>query len=140
MLADLLATGTGSIDVNLHAPALLPTTYCGDVHTRLSFYKRFASAERDTEIDVLLEELADRFGKPPPAAQTLIDTHRLRVMAQPLGVQKISDAAPRTAIISFKPNPPIDPMAILNLVQRQKHIKLAGNDKLRIDRELARGA
>ena len=135
LLADLLATGTGSIDVNLHAPALLPTTYCGDVHTRLSFYKRFASAERDTQIDVLLEELADRFGKPPPAAQTLIDTHRLRVMAQPLGVQKI-DAAPRTAIISFKPNPPIDPMAILNLVQRQKHIKLAGNDKLRIDREL----
>ena len=105
------------------------------MHTRLSFYKKFASADRDAQIDTLLEELADRFGKPPPQAQTLIDTHRLRVMAQPLGVVKI-DAAPRTTIISFKANPPIDPMAILNLVQRQKHIKLAGNDKLRIDREV----
>jgi transcription-repair coupling factor (superfamily II helicase) len=38
--------------------------------------------------------------------------------------------------ITFKPNPPIDPMAIIGLIQKNKHIKLAGNDKLRIEREL----
>ena len=39
-------------------------------------------------------------------------------------------------IISFRPNPPIDAMRILELVQKNRHIKLAGNDKLRIEREL----
>jgi transcription-repair coupling factor (superfamily II helicase) len=39
-------------------------------------------------------------------------------------------------IISFRPNPPIDAMRILELVQKNRHIKLAGNEKLRIEREL----
>ena len=36
----------------------------------------------------------------------------------------------------FRPNPPIDPMRIIELVQKNRAIKLAGNDKLRIDREI----
>ncbi|HEY1397980.1 transcription-repair coupling factor, partial [Roseateles sp.] len=31
-------------EINLHAPALLPDGYCGDVHVRLSLYKRLATA------------------------------------------------------------------------------------------------
>ena len=38
--------------------------------------------------------------------------------------------------INFRPNPPIDGMRIIEMVQKNKHIKLAGNDKLRIEREL----
>jgi transcription-repair coupling factor (superfamily II helicase) len=30
----------------------------------------------------------------------------------------------------------VDPMAIIGLIQKNKHIKLAGNDKIRIEREL----
>ena len=40
-------------EINLHAPALLPDAYCGDVHTRLSLYKRLASAETSERIDAL---------------------------------------------------------------------------------------
>jgi transcription-repair coupling factor (superfamily II helicase) len=32
------------------------------------------------------------------------------------------------------PNPPIDAMRIIELIQKNKHIKLAGNDKLKIER------
>ena len=77
----------------------------------------------------------DRFGKLPAQAQTLIDVHRLRVLSQPYGVQKV-DAAPGVITITFKPQPPVDPMAIIALIQKNKHIKLAGNEKLRIERAL----
>ena len=40
------------------------------------------------QIDGLLEEIVDRFGKLPAQAQTLIDVHRLRVLSQPYGVVK----------------------------------------------------
>jgi transcription-repair coupling factor (superfamily II helicase) len=136
---DLLGPGSvifgGGTEVNLHAPALLPDAYCGDVHTRLSLYKRLASAERNEQIDTLLEEVTDRFGKLPPQGQTLFDTHRLRVLAKPYGVQKV-DAGPKLAVISFRPNPPVDAMRIIELVQKNRHIRLAGNDKLRIEKEL----
>ena len=132
---DLLAPLSVTTDINLHAPALLPDDYCGDVHLRLSFYKRLATAKNTDQIDALLEEIVDRFGKLPPQAQTLIDVHRLRVIAKPYGVVKV-DAAPGVINITFKPQPPIDPMRIIELVQKNRHIKLAGNEKLRIEREL----
>ena len=132
---DLLNPLTVTTDINLHAPALLPDDYCGDVHLRLSFYKKLATAKTIDQIDGLLEEIVDRFGKLPPQAQTLIDVHRLRVIARGYGVVKV-DAAPGVINITFKKDPPIDSMAIMHLIQKNRHIKLAGNDKLRIEREL----
>jgi len=123
-------------DINLHAPALLPDAYCGDVHVRLSLYKRIATADSLDKIEKMLEEIVDRFGKLPPQAQALFDTHKLRVLAKPYGVIKI-DAAPGIINVTFRPNPPVEPMRIIELVQKNKHIKLAGNDKLRIEKALS---
>jgi transcription-repair coupling factor (superfamily II helicase) len=123
-------------EINLHAPALLPDAYCGDVHVRLSLYKRLATAERGDQIDALLEEITDRFGRLPTQGQTLFDTHRLRVLAKPYGVTKV-DAGPKLTVIGFRANPPVDAQRIVDLVRKNRHIKLAGNDKLRIERELA---
>jgi transcription-repair coupling factor (superfamily II helicase) len=61
--------------------------------------------------------------------------HRLRVLARPYGVVKV-DAAPGVINVTFKANPPIDPMRIIEVVQKNRHIKLAGNEKLRIERSL----
>ena len=131
---DLLSPLSATTEINLHAPALLPTDYCGDVHTRLNLYKRLASANKPEQIDAMLEEITDRFGKLPAQGQTLFDVHRLRVLAKPYGVTKI-DAAPKLMVVSFRPNPPVDALKIIELVQKNRHIKLAGNDKLRIERE-----
>jgi transcription-repair coupling factor (superfamily II helicase) len=132
---DLLSPLNVTTEINLHAPALLPDDYCGDVHLRLSFYKKLATAKTTDQVDGLLEEIVDRFGKLPPQAQTLIDVHRLRVIAKPYGVLKV-DAAPGVINITFKKNPPIEMIKIIELIQKNKHIKLAGNEKLRIEREL----
>ena len=136
---DLLSPLAATTEINLHAPALLPDAYCGDVHTRLSLYKRLATAERAEQIEALLEEITDRFGKLPAQGRTLFDVHRLRVLARPYGVTKI-DAAPTLTVISFRPNPPVDAQRIIALVQKQRHIKLAGNDRLRIERALPEAA
>jgi transcription-repair coupling factor (superfamily II helicase) len=132
---DLLSPLSVTTDINLHAPALLPNDYCGDVHLRLSFYKKLATAKTSDQVDGLLEEIVDRFGKLPVQAQTLIDVHRLRVLSAPFGVVKV-DAAPGVTHITFRTNPPIEPMKIIELIQKNRHIKLAGNEKLRIEREL----
>ncbi|HEX6361474.1 MAG TPA: transcription-repair coupling factor, partial [Albitalea sp.] len=131
---DLLAPLGATTEINLHAPALLPDAYCGDVHTRLSLYKRLASAERPEHIDAMLEEITDRFGKLPLQGQTLFDTHRLRVLAKPYGVAKV-DAGPKLMVVTFKPNPPVDALRIIELVQKNRHIKLSGPDRLRLERD-----
>lgn len=132
---DLLSPVNFTTEINLHSPTLLPSDYCGDVHLRLSFYKKLATAQSQNQVNNLMEELIDRFGKLPFQALNLIETHRIRVMARPYGVAKI-DATPHSILIAFKPSAPIDGMRIIQLVQKNKHIKLAGNDKLKIEKSL----
>jgi transcription-repair coupling factor (superfamily II helicase) len=136
---DLLSPLSATTEINLHSPALLPDAYCGDVHTRLNLYKRLAMADKAEQIDTLLEEVTDRFGRLPAQGQTLFDTHRLRVLARPYGVLKI-DASPKLMNVSFRAKSPVDPRRIIELVQKNRAIKLAGNDKLRIEREIALAA
>ncbi len=118
-------------DVNLHEPALLPADYCPDVHARLSHYKTLSHARDDQGLTRVREELIDRYGPLPPAARTLLATHRLRLLAEPMGIIKI-DAGAAEALIQFSPEPDIDPVRLIELVQSRKNIRLSGPDKLRV--------
>ena len=119
-------------EINLHTPALLPNDYCGDIHQRLVIYKRLANCNSQEELDDMQQELIDRFGLLPDPAQTLLDSHRLRILAKPLGICKV-DASSEAIVIQFVPSPPIDPLKIITLIQGKRHIKMAGQDKLRIE-------
>jgi transcription-repair coupling factor (superfamily II helicase) len=129
---DLLQPLAATTEINLHVPALLPSDFVPDVHQRLSLYKKLATAGDADAILGLQEELADRFGRLPPPARALIDTHRLRLDAQRLGIRRI-DAAPEVMWLHFIPNPPVALDRILALIQGDRRVRLAGQDKLRID-------
>lgn len=118
-------------EINLHTPALLPADYCGDVHERLTLYKRLSNCEHEDQIEQMREELVDRFGKLPDAARALLDTHRLRILAKPMGVLKI-DASDEAIALQFDKHAAIDPAKVIALIQRNRHVKLAGQDRLRM--------
>ncbi|ANI99569.1 transcription-repair coupling factor [Polynucleobacter wuianus] len=128
---DLLSPLQATTDVNLGVPALLPEDYCPDVHERLSLYKRFAGCNDFSELMGLREELVDRFGDLPDQAKSFYETHRLRLEMASFGIKKI-DATTAAIQIQFIPNPPIDPMKIIQLIQTSKHIQLNGQDKLKV--------
>ncbi|MBI3901421.1 MAG: transcription-repair coupling factor [Nitrosomonadales bacterium] len=119
-------------EINLHTPALLPDDYCGDIHQRLVIYKRLANCNTTEDLDEMHQELIDRFGLLPEPAKALLDCHRLRIAAKPLGIVKV-DASSEAIVIQFAPNPPIDPMKIITMIQSKRHIKMAGQDRLRIE-------
>jgi transcription-repair coupling factor (superfamily II helicase) len=118
-------------EINLHVPALLPAGYCTDVHERLVLYKRLANCDTEDALEAMQEELVDRFGLLPEPAVALIESHRLRILAHPLGVVRI-DAPSDHVQIQFGPQPAIDPARVLDLVQKRRGWKLAGPTKLRV--------
>jgi transcription-repair coupling factor (superfamily II helicase) len=125
-----------STEVNLHVPALLPETYCNDVHERLSLYKRLADAGTREELEALREELVDRFGDLPDPARALIQCHEVRLAARPLGVTRV-DATHEAVQLQFMKNPPIDGGKVIAFVQKKgKGARLAGPDRLRVDAKL----
>jgi transcription-repair coupling factor (superfamily II helicase) len=123
-------------EINLHLPALFPDAYCGDVHQRLTLYKRLANCETPEQLDAMHEEIIDRFGLLPEPAQTLLDSHRLRVASRPLGVARI-DATGEQIQLQFVKQPPLDGAKLIALIGRQKHYRLQGPDRLRVEAKSA---
>jgi transcription-repair coupling factor (superfamily II helicase) len=126
-------------EINLHVPALLPDAYCPDICERLSLYKRLSESGAAEEIDALQEELIDRFGPLPPQGESLLALHRLRLFLQPYCVQKL-DAGGDQILVTFSPEfarlTPIDPFNIVQLIQKNRNYKLAGQNKLALTRHL----
>jgi transcription-repair coupling factor (superfamily II helicase) len=129
---DLAAPLGVTTEINLHVPALLPADYVHDVHERLVLYKRLANCDDEDTLELLREELVDRFGPLPEQARSLVESHRLRILGKPLGIARI-DATETAVQLQFVPNPPIEPMKVLKLVQSRRDYKLAGQDRIRIE-------
>ena len=121
-----------NMDIKLHSPALLPETYCPDVHERLVLYKRLAVCETQQQLNEIHEELVDRFGLPETPTQTLLASHKIRLMARELGIDSV-DANMNSISLTFNPNTPIEPAKLISLMQKEKNWKMSGADKLRID-------
>lgn len=129
---DLDAPFQAMAEINLHAPALLPANYVEDVHQRLSFYKELASCETFHAIETVREALGDRYGKLPQEANTLIETHRLRLYCQLLGIERI-EATESVMIITFIAKPHFEPMRLIELMQKSKNMRMMGATKLKIE-------
>jgi transcription-repair coupling factor (superfamily II helicase) len=98
-------------------------------------YKRLANCDDEDALDLLREELIDRFGELPEQARALIESHRLRLLGKPLGIARI-DATDAAIQLQFVPNPPIEPVKVLKLVQSRRNYRLAGPDRIRIEAPL----
>ena len=123
-------------EIKLHAPALLPQTYCDDVHERLTLYKRLANCKTQEALDLMHEELIDRFGLPPEPAKVLLESHRLRLLATPLGVTRV-DATHEALQLQFAKDAPVDRGKVIALVHKRKNLRLAGPDRLRLEAKMA---
>lgn len=123
-------------EVELHVPALIPEDYLPDVHTRLTLYKRISSARDSDALRELQVEMIDRFGLLPDAAKHLFAIAELKLKANTLGIRKL-DLGENGGRIVFESKPNIDPMAVIQLIQKQPNLyAMEGPDKLRIKHPL----
>ena len=123
-------------EIDLHLPALIPSDYLPDVHSRLVLYKRIASARDANELQDLREEMIDRFGPLPLPLLNLLRLARLKQRARTLGIRK-ADLGGHGGRVHFMEKPNIDPGKIIQLIQTRPGIyRMDGRDKLRIVREL----
>ena len=96
-------------DVTMDAPAHLPDEYVSDNDAKLDLYRRLARAEQPGEIHAVRDELRDRFGPLPAAAERLLLVAELRALGARAGLETVlikgdearltfrRDAAPRLA-------------------------------------------
>ncbi len=97
-------------DVALPVPAFIPDPYMPDVHQRLYFYKRYAQASTDEE----LEEI--RAGDPPDEVDFLGDVMKVKVRLRALRIRAL-EAGPGRLVLTLGETAALDPFKLAKQVQ-----------------------
>jgi len=127
--------GDRDTEITLHIPALFPEDYLPDVHTRLILYKRISSAQSESELITLREEIIDRFGLYDTPVENLFRLSKQKLLARKLGIKRI-DLGAKGGRIDFVDEPNIEPAAIISLIQQGSNYRLDGGNRLRIRRSM----
>ena len=93
-----LRTTDQGLILDLPLDAYLPENYVPDEAARLALYQRMAAVTTPEEAEEMAQELADRFGQPPKAAEALLYTLRLKAQAIAAGVESIKVTASEVTV------------------------------------------
>lgn len=103
-------------EINLAIAAFIPETYIPDTNQRLVLYKRLVQADSKEDVTEVVNEMHDRYGRPPLAAQTLARIMELRVRLKQLKVLKV-DADAKRLCMGFHPRTSVRPETLINLIR-----------------------
>jgi transcription-repair coupling factor (superfamily II helicase) len=106
-------------DVQLPLPALIPDAYMPDVHQRLYFYKRFAQASTDEDLDEVRAEIIDRFGDTPAEVDALCEVMQVKVRLRALRIRAL-EAAPGRLVLTLGDQAALDPFRLAKRVQQSQ--------------------
>lgn len=124
------------VKIDSGLPSIIPETYIFDVHERLVLYKRIASCQNNKELKALQIEMIDRFGLLPDSTKNLFANTKLKLFSQKIGIDEISLYEDKAVIIFGRENT-IEPIKIINLIQKQaKKYQLKGQNQLIVKEEM----
>ena len=103
-------------EINLAIAAFIPETYIPDTNQRLVLYKRLVQADSNDDVTDVVNEMHDRYGRPPLAAQTLARIMELRIRLKQLKILKV-DADTKRLCLGFHPRTTVSPDTLINLIR-----------------------
>ena len=101
--------------VSLGVSLKIDEDYVPDMNQRLMVYRKVAASRTEDELTRALEEIADRYGPPPPSVLHLAGYGRIRIAADRLGIETI-DREGQSVVLRFRPTAPVDPVRLVNVV------------------------
>lgn len=123
-----------SCEIDLNLPNLISESLVQDINTRLTFYKRIASAKTEESLLEIKIELADRFGKLTDATLFLFELSKLKLKANALNLKKI-DFSEKGGVLEFKAPYLIEVDFLISLIQKHPaHFRLEGSNKLKLQK------
>ncbi len=105
-------------ELHLKLPASISESYIPETTMRLTLYKRFAAVRDEEELEVLAEEVRDRFGELPETVRNLLIVMRVKVLARRAWIRLIRLEARRVVMI-FDPKSPVDVAALTALLKKE---------------------
>lgn len=82
-------------EINLRVDVRIPEDYIPQMNLRLNFYKRLSSLQSLQEMDLVRQEMEDRFGPIPPTVRNLIIYGGIKYLAEKLKLKSLDKVGNR---------------------------------------------
>ena len=103
--------------MNIGIKLKIPESYVLDTNDRMSLYKRVSSAHDERALALLADEIRDRYGALPDELIDLLEYSKVRLLAESMGLGSIERTNRRLALV-LSPSSPVEPAAMVSLVER----------------------
>jgi len=104
-------------EIHFHLPAFIPESYIEDQTERLNIYRRLSLCRSEESIEMIREELLDRFGKIPIEVDRLFEIIKIKIMLTKLSIQKFEET-PSQLVLTFDEKTKVSPQKVLDLIDR----------------------
>jgi len=120
-------------EIHFHLPAFIPEAYVEDPGERLSLYRRLSFSRSDEEVEMIREELVDRFGKIPKEVDHLLDVIKVKILLTRLSIRKLEEA-PSQFVLTLDETTRVSPKRVVDLIHRAEgQYRLTPDSKLVIE-------
>jgi transcription-repair coupling factor (superfamily II helicase) len=104
-------------EIHFHLPAFIPEVYVEDPGERLSLYRRLSLSHSDEEVEMIREELVDRFGKIPKEVDHLLEVIKVKILLTRLSIKKFEET-PSQFVLAFDENTQVSPQKVVDFVHQ----------------------
>ncbi|VAW34953.1 Transcription-repair coupling factor, partial [hydrothermal vent metagenome] len=88
-------------ELQLRVSQYIPDDYIPDTRQKIGIYKQLATARTNEELDLLADELIDRYGRLPEVVENLLQVSSLKLSLKAIGATELSQKGARLHL-SFK--------------------------------------
>ncbi len=106
-------------EIRFHLPTFIPEFYIEDPAERLSLYRRLSFSRSDEEVEVIREELKDRFGKIPEEVNALLEVIKVKILLTKLSIRRFEET-PSQFVLTFDEGTRVSPQRIVEFVHRKE--------------------
>jgi transcription-repair coupling factor (superfamily II helicase) len=114
--------------INLDFEGYIPDTYIEDERQKIEVYKRIAACVSQDEVDLLAQDVRDRFGPIPDIVLSLFKLSELKAAGRAAGARSLIQQGQYIAV-EFAKNHRINPAQVVALVQK-KGARLVPGERL----------
>jgi transcription-repair coupling factor (superfamily II helicase) len=120
-------------EIHFRLPAFIPEFYVEDPPERLSLYRRLSLCRSDEEVEVIQEEMVDRFGRMPMELSHLLEVIKVKILLTRLSIRKFEET-PSQWVLTFDEATRVSPQRVVELIHRGKgKYRLTPDSKLIIE-------
>ncbi len=136
-----LTTGEKQPDMDLYVDlkydGYIPDTYIPDEKQKIELYKKMAGALSKGDIQIIQNEMIDRFGEPPDIIRNLLKLSEVKILARNIKIASIVEKGSEVAI-EFNEYSIVNPEKIILICQKNKNtIRIRPDDNNRLYLKIA---